>query len=667
MGESVVSAKTVLQRCLSFLRDERLYRILLLLALFILPIGYFVEQSLRNPDTALLYSFSSAEWILHPVQKIINFIRGPASEDVLFERSFSINVPIQSLRLKIKAYRQEEVWLNDHRLEPVQASENWTEGKEYELGPYLNAGDNSIRIRVGNPKSLPALLVESPSFLATPSGWKASLGPHFRNFVDAVPAAYHEPKPGPLQTWKGWRWAKYFVIVWLLFALSAGLVALLLPAKDPTAAVDFPRWVRIAVPALLLGAALWINLSNTSHYSYQRAHFDWEGHVAYIHYVSQNWETPIASQGWEMYQPPAYYFLASLVYRVGGGEDNEEAAMKSVQYFGCLVGIGLALMTWLYARLLFPANPTAQWLALLFAVALPMCLYMNSVVTNEVFSGTVIALSIYLVLRFGFLEKITDRESILLGVAAGLALLSKFTAVFSFSATLLVFALRLLKRQTKEECRNLGIYLLTIVLVAGWFYLRNLGIYHAPMVGNFDTVSGFEHIQNPGFQLPRFYLSFGSVFFHHPLSRSTSWFNANYASFWSDVHTNFFSADNDHAYFWTSIMIILAALPSAAMGAGLIKTFFGIMRRPVLNPDLLILAVSIWTWESVIFFTTKVPIHSALKAFYWLSLVPCLGVYLLRGREELQRRLPIARWILDVSILLLAVLGFWLYRYKPIA
>jgi hypothetical protein len=43
--------------------------------------------------------------------------------------------------------------------------------------------------------------------------------------------------------------------------------------------------------------------------------WDADGHIEHIRYVAERWGVPLAEQGWETYQPPAYYFVAAGIYR----------------------------------------------------------------------------------------------------------------------------------------------------------------------------------------------------------------------------------------------------------------------------------------------------------------------------------------------------------------
>jgi hypothetical protein len=73
--------------------------------------------------------------------------------------------------------------------------------------------------------------------------------------------------------------------------------------------------------------------------------------------------------------------------------------------------------------------------------------------------------------------------------------------------------------------------------------------------------------------------------------------------------------------------------------------------------------VSIWTWIALAIYTLKNPVYTVSKAHYFLSLVPVLGVFLVRGRELLGLHARWLRYVLDGTLLVLIGLSIWIYRY----
>jgi hypothetical protein len=378
--------------------------------------------------------------------------------------------------------------------------------------------------------------------------------------------------------------------------------------------------------------------------------------------MADTWRAPLANEGWEFFQPPLYYYPAAAIYRLSGGLANKEQALKRVQYLGCVSGIALVLLTWAYARLTMPESPSAHCVAVAFAGFLPMSLYMNPLISNEVFSAAVIAAALYLHVRWAGGERLSSTRTVALGLVAALALLAKYTALFTFVAGAIVLARRAMRRKRAQEWRPLGVYVAVVLALCGWYYARNARVFGDPFIGNWDYASGFHYEQNPSYRSASSYLTGGAVFFHSPeRARWTGWFDGNYASMWADGHTNFLREENRAAFLGMGVAMVLAAFPSALIVLGLGKTVRSALRGE--DADILLAVVPIYTWAALISFTMEIPTYSTLKAFFFLSLVPALGVFLARGRAVLSARFRWARWALDVTVLALAAGGAWIYRF----
>ena len=647
--------------------DGRIDRAILVLLLFVGPLLYLSKQAFFDPKIEFLVPSVRGGWALHPVQQVLSFQDGRVSKDVEFARDFALEALPARMTLRARAFTEMTVRLNGAEVPPRRRPSNWKRPSEFDLAPFLRVGENRLRIRVHNPGAVPALLVESPKQLRTPEGWTAALEPEFADFRPVVRPFEREPKPGPLQAWPGWNWVRPLVIVWLIavgVALLAGIGLALRRREEAARPVAVPKALRIGVPLLIFAIALALNLYNTAVYPYTRAAFDWKGHVEYVERIAETWRPPIATDGWEMFQPPFYYYVAAVVYRLFGWL-GRESTLKAVQYLGALVGFGLVVLAWLYARLFFPKDPPAQWAATAFAAFLPMRLYMNPLITNEVFAGTVIAAAAYLLLAVGARRNVSIRSTALVGVAVGLGFLSKFTGLFTFLAGCVLYGLGVRRDPAPRAWGRVGVYVVAVLLVSGWFYIRNAIRFDDPFIGNWDEASGFHYEQNPGYRTVGFYLRFGSVFFHHPeRARWMSWLDGNFASMWSDGHGNFFVQDAPGVWFPMGVLLLFAAPPTAAIVLGLVATLAAAFRDPARSRDVVLAAIPIWTWASLISFTMEVPMFSTVKAFFFLSIVPILGVYLARGRRLLDRW-RIARLVLDGSIVASSILSIWVFRYRP--
>ncbi len=652
---------------LSALANARVQRVGVLLFVFALPLLFVAKDALVDPDIEFLPPAFGAKWALHPVQRILNFQNGRVALDVELSREFVHAPPAAAPVLKLVAFTMPRVFVNDVELSPTLAHSNWKHPRVYDLAPAILNGTNRLRVIVSNAGAIPALLVTAPPALRTPAGWVAALETDGTLTVPVVTADVTSREPGPLQTWAGWRWARWLAAAWLIGVGCIGVVALVRPRRrEPPhtrqrwTASPFARIVPLSIFAVSAGLNVW----NTARYApgpELGRSFDWNGHVAYIQHVARHWTTPLALDGWQMYQPPLYYYLAAMVYRVTGGDATPELSLRATQYFGCLSGIGLSVIAWLFARRFRPDDVPAQWIALGCATFLPMTLYMNPLITNEVFSSTVIAGSLYLFWRASERQSLSWKSAASLGLVAGLALLSKFTGLFTLAAGCALLGLRAVTRRSKRDWGVLAVCLGVALIVSGWFYVRNALVFGDPFIGNWDVASGFHYEQKPSYRTLHFYLQFGQAFFQHPQETPwLSWADGNYASMWADTHGRVFRAEDTREYFLMGLMLLLAALPTTVMVVGGWRTLMSVWARPAWNGDLLLLAVPVWTWGALIRFTLEIPTYSTVKAWFFLSLVPVLGVYLIRGREAL----PLwARGILDGTIAILGLLAVVVYRF----
>src|SRR5262249_10650867 len=68
-------------------------------------------------------------------------------------------------------------------------------------------------------------------------------------------------------------------------------------------------WLHSAAVAPMLPALVWAALYwHNNGLVPGRMGFDAYDHLRYIEYVRNHWSIPFGNQGWQMYQPPLYYF-----------------------------------------------------------------------------------------------------------------------------------------------------------------------------------------------------------------------------------------------------------------------------------------------------------------------------------------------------------------------
>jgi len=674
----------------SILRNKRFWQYIVIFLICLFPFVFLLYQARYSPKIEFLFPSLKGDWILHSAEK--------ASGTVEFRRQFKLEDVPQKCRLRVRAMMQYSMSVNGQVIEANSQYEkrNWKQARIYNIKLVLKKGDNSIVIWVNNPEGPPALLVEGMT-LKSPKGktklssntdWKAASEPDFNKWISVVPTLTDEArlgeKKGPIQNSPGARYPVYMIIfgAYLLFILLAVNPLQIFYRLD----TDFPqrrdrersfalkiglikssRFLSLAPLIAIIIIILVINIHNVANYSYQRRGFDWGGHVDYIRYMASKWRTPIATEGWEMFQPPLYYFLSAIIYKLFGGVTGEPGSLKAVQIMGTLAGVANACFALLVLRKLFKRNLLIQLLGFSLVAFLPMCFYMNPLISNEIFAGSVISFAIYTLIRYGFEEQIKIRHALIMGLAVGLAMLSKYTATFVFLAAVVTLIIRIISNPStrRREVVVLAAFLIAVFAISGWLYIRNLAEFHDPFIGNWDKKSGYHYEQHHGYRTLGFYLKFGSVFLHTPeRSRWASFWDGKYGSMWMDSHGSFLRHNNEKANLYGSIIIYLALLPSVAIVLGFyqsLKSAFGSARS---RPDLALVVVSSLTIISLISFTMEVPFFSTIKAFFFLSLLPAIAVFAGKGLYTMSRNLGKFRFIIYANLIMLYLLIINLFWYR---
>ncbi len=325
------------------------------------------------------------------------------------------------------------------------------------------------------------------------------------------------------------------------------------------------------------------------------------------------------------------------------------------------------MFSWLILRKLFRKDFLIQLLGFSVVAFLPMCFYMNPLISNEVFSGSIISLAIYLLIRYGFEPKIRLYQVIILGIVVSLALSSKYTAFFIFLTTVTILAMRFWMNQSmrKHELMVLVTFLVIVLILSGWLYIRNLLIFGDPFIGNWDKISGFHYEQHHGYRTLGFYLRSGSVFLHAPeRSRWASFWDGQYGSMWMDSHGSFLNIGNDKANLYGGIIIYLALLPSMAILLGFYQSLRSTFRSARCNPNLALVMVSVLTFISLFSFTMEIPFFSTIKAFFFLSLMPTIAVFAGKGLYTMSKNLGKFKFIpcLNLIVLYIFIINLFWYR-----
>ncbi|HIB87514.1 TPA: hypothetical protein EYO57_09955 [Candidatus Poribacteria bacterium] len=624
--------------------DNRLpqNRILFAIGFICLPLVYLSYQAFVSPQIEFLRPALRGKWITHP-NPPIDFQQSSTCPNVIFYRDFQLDEIPEKEKIRVTAMRSFWIRVNNEPI-PFDPPNSWKSSIHINLVPYLQSGQNTIRIQVGGPKNPPALLVEGRRLLRSGENWQVALKPDLSDLSAASIALqdehYLNSNPNPI------RQSTFFVFYLIGFLAYSvlGVVVLFIRPNETKFDQDTNLWKKHGFCFLLFLIAVIIQLHNVSTYAHTRSHFDWQGHVDYIQHIATHWKIPIATDGWEMFQPPLYYLISAVILKTSGG------SLKAVQIFTTLTGLGNLLFSWFLLCQVFPTQTRKRNLGFSVIAMLPMGFYMNSMVSNEIFSGSVISGTIVLSTYLLFKKGLTSyKASILIGLASGLGLLSKYTALFVLLSLLLLLGLRFITRQI--TWKRIVTVICTVSLTCGWLYGRNIVRFGDPFIGNWDEASGFHYEQSPGYRNVQFYTQFGSVFYHLPVrSRWVSFWDGKYGSMWTDTHGTFLNLSNPTTQLLGSLSLWLALLPTLAIVFGFGYAIKFLIRHEWNHPYFVMVTTSVLTILSLVSFTMEIPTYSTIKAFFFLSMIPIIGVFAALGLERLCLNLGKLRWIVYIHL-----------------
>ena len=218
----------------------------------------------------------------------------------------------------------------------------------------------------------------------------------------------------------------------------------------------------------------------------------------------------LASVQYEDHQPPLYYLLASLVYRLGDG------ALLPLRMFSLLLGAGVVALSYVIARRALPGKPSLALLVMAFVAFLPQHLAMLAAVNNDALAELLAALALLWILRYletplglpdesgggkagaetplgppdesgggkiWFAQRLSQSVWAA-GLLAGGALLTKTTIYFVALLMALAIWLRWRgqSRPMRELARSLAVFALVAGLLGGLWWLRNSVVYGFPDV-----------------------------------------------------------------------------------------------------------------------------------------------------------------------------------------
>jgi tetratricopeptide (TPR) repeat protein len=609
----------------------------------------------RRAEINYLPGWGSAQWIVYPTapdMRIHPHLELPS----IFKTSFDLKQVPSKAVLKIAAFHRYELVINGTLLgKPLRAGKNWKQPDLFELSSQLQPGENRIEIRVSNSNGPPALwLYLDADTLKVSSGedWQAShAGAIWHTAVLAS-----KPKvvtvgceiSGGDQPWPSLRARWPFLLVCALLS-AAGCWLIGGSARNQQAPARWKFWRKDIFPVLLLagfGGALFAN--NVGALA-PKVGYDADSHLASIRYIQENHSLPLASEGWEMFQAPLYYLLSAKLLSLFSLSTSDSGGILALRILGWCCGVTQIVVVWAALRLLFPRDGAKQRLGLVLAACLPPVLYLSQYVSNEGMAAALASVCLYLCLRMLKQGDMTWRGCAGLGLCLGAAVLTKATNVLLVPLILGSLLWRRLDKRgiPRSHCAwRMGLIFLSAVVVCGWHYARVWRHYGNPLIGNWDTRTGFVWWMDDGYRTGAYYLRWGTALLHPWFAGFRSFGGGIYSTLWGDSllggAPGFAAPHPPWNYDLMAIGYWLALLPTLAILVGAIVAFFKFIARPSAEWFLL-LGFGFGVAVALVYMSLVVPCGGMVKAFYGLpALLPlcaigALGLDLLAARHRYWR------------------------------
>lgn len=347
--------------------------------------------------------------------------------------------------------------------------------------------------------------------------------------------------------------------------------------------------------------------------------FDTQGHIDYVRLMRREKRVPLASEGWEMYQPPLYYFLA------GSAEDLKSVKLINIVTWAILIYTGYIMMRHFFTSRFIVYAGT-------FLIgSLPVVLYLSPTISNEFFSAVIISSALVYYLIHFETNKVSQRKKLILGILLGLCFLSKYTVIFLILGIILD-QLWKYKWNFLSLAKGMFIVFVVILLISGWLYVRNIIYYHNPLILNTDLMNA-PLDQLPGYRDLNFFTDLSGflkldIFHAH-------WYSllaGTYFSWYFDAHNVIIPIQS---YSKAGNLLIFLSLPLFILSLiGFINEI-----RHISDRNRLIILYTCILIIGYISFTIKIPFYSSVKASYMISLVLPWGYFVMSGYRVWENRI----------------------------
>jgi 4-amino-4-deoxy-L-arabinose transferase-like glycosyltransferase len=602
-----------------------------------IPLGAAALKMFVTHEGPFLRPESGAQWIKFTNPVNLGAWQGTFVID--YRKQFILEKDFRDSVLTLKAFRTAQVYLDGQLISPFDGGNDAQKPRYVEMRG-LTRGPHELGISVKNENGPPLLLAYCGALgLFTGPGWETS-----RDGVNWLPATFASERrpadlsfrfPSTVEALRG------LIPVYLpLFVISFFVLLFFRSARERYPLMRGTAWSPSGTRWLLLAAWVLLAVNNISKIPLNIG-FDAPAHYAYISYIEKKGTIPLATEGWQMFQSPLYYLLSAGWLKLLSLFFSGNAVSYLLRIIPLACGALQVELAYRAVRYVFPDREDLQTVGTVVGGLLPMNLYISQVVGNEPLAGVLSAAAIVIALGMLTREGLPPKkEMVMLGVVTGLACLTKVTAVLLIPALAMV-VIRVMSRKGEPARRIIGgvvMFLGAVVVVSGWYYLRNWIALGRPFVGGWEISRGYVWWQEPGYRTIHDFLSFGRSLTHPVFSAVNGFWDSIYSTFWLDgLNSSMVSFESGPP--WNYNFMISSALLSLLPAAGILLGFIMILRRPRVaraGQVLSVFCIAVY-FAALLYLYVMVPIYSTAKATYTIGLVPCYAIACVTGLDFLTR------------------------------
>jgi Flp pilus assembly protein TadD len=613
---------------------------------------------LRRSEVNFLSNDSRAKWIIYPsVPSLGDQPDGP--RQAVFKRKFRIADAVVDGQLIVRGMTAFTVSLNGTEIarSDTDRPPPWNTISHTTIGPgKLAVGENELVATVTCHRGPPALwlaLDTGVETIATDAEWQASLlGAVLQPARLAASIPPFGPGSAPADAE---RPLKSLVYRWRTF-LSCGLIAAVAVGvlnwygqRSRAAPSESTRCVWLLIAAIA-GAWLVLLMSNSGNIPFALG-YDAELHLDYVQYLQQHGTIPRGNEGLEMWQPPLYYAIASLLTSLARAPAKSETAVLLLRAFSYFASLAQLLLVAGCLRRLYPGRSWAPPAGLILAGCVPMQLYLMHYASNDVLAALLATASLYAAMVVIQQRRTSIRTAVMLGVCLGAATITKLSAwpVVLTIIVLLVWQCLVERHSASQWFMRLVVPALTAALVCGWYFLRNYQNFGQPLP---PDQAGFAYGQDPGYATAGQFLRFGRSLTEPFFSAFAGVPDGIYSTLWGDGDWGGQTTLEGRPPWNYDLMAagyLVALVPSMCVVVGIGAVLWQVTRgwRP---EKLLVLAASAASFCGISYFYLRHPMYGAVKAHYAFASITSLSMFLAEGYLVLAGNTQWRRLMLSTAI-----------------